>query len=194
MSPSSDTPAATETQTTAPVDALAAPLAACQAEVTAGDALATAAAASARDWGAHAGAEVSLDAGLISYAQAEAIWGASKKPGAADLAAFAAAEPVYTKAASACPQLATAAAAAGSSAPANVTACVARSQALAAVAKTGTVVNGQWAAHQAQMTTKATAAGPAYHQKWMNFVADSKSALAAYGTAAAALDKAPACS
>jgi len=162
--------------------------------VKAGEALASAAADSARDWGAHAGAEVRLDAGKITYAQAEKIWAASKKPGAADVAAFAAAQPRYARSVGGCTALDKAASAAGSSTPEGAAACVARSKALATVATTGAKVNAQWAAHQAQMKTKATAAGPAYHQKWMDFVADSKPVLTAYGTAAAALAKAPACS
>lgn len=190
--PTSSTPSTTATATPS-ADPLAAPLAACRAEARAGDALARAAASSARDWGAHAGAEVSLDAHRISYAQAEKIWAASKKPGPADLAAFAAAKPVYAKAAGGCSTLAAAAAAPGVPASPAATACVARAKALAKVATTGTAVNSQWAAHQAQMRTKSTKAGPAYHAMWMGFVSDSKAVLAAYATAAGALAKAPAC-
>lgn len=187
---------ATSSSSTSPpaVDPVAAPLAACRAEVAAGEALAVAAADSARDWGAHAGAEVSLDAGRISYAQAEKIWAASKKPGPADIASFAAAQASYNRSVGGCGDLAKAASAAGASAPSAAAACVTRAKALATVATTGANVNDQWAAHQAQMKTKATAAGPAYHQKWMDFVADSKPVLTAYRTAASALAKAPGCS
>jgi hypothetical protein len=61
------------------------------------------------------------------------------------------------------------------------------------VARTGRVVNGQWAGHLAQMKTKATSAGHAYHMEWLRRTTDAKAALAAYDQAAAALAKAPAC-
>lgn len=163
----------------------------CQNQIRAGNALADAAADSARDWSAHAGAQISLDAGKISYATAERIWKASKKPAAADLANFAAAKAAYSTVHNGCAP--TEAATKGTSLASAAAACIARSKALDAVARSGNAVNTQWAAHVSQMKTKATAAGPLYHEKWMNYVAYSKPVLVTYHKDAAALKAAPAC-
>lgn len=199
-SPTSSDTATTDTATETATDTEAADAEAAAVQAVAdcadrtrlGDALAKAAAASAKSWSAHAGAQVSLDAGKISYARAGEIWADSKKNAAAELSGFKTASSAYSESDRGCEDVE--AQTAGSSVESQGADCAARDRAQAKVAKTGKAVNDQWAAHVAQMKTKATSAGPAYHDKWMDFVSDSKPVLAAYDSAAKALAKAPACS
>lgn len=188
------TPSTTTRPTTATTPdgegAAQAALVSCRAEVAAGQGLAAAAAASARDWRMHADAQHQLDAGKISYARAEKLWATSKAPSVTDLKNFAAASAAYAKAKGPCGALTRVAT--GTSVAPEATACRARGVALADLATAGTRVNSQWAEHVALMRTKAHA-GPDYHEKWMAQVGDSTPVLAAYDKAAAALAKAPAC-
>ena len=85
------------------------------------------------------------------------------------------------------------AAAAGSSVQVTAQRCAARSAALAQVARTGAVVQQQWAAHLAMMSHKEHLSAAAYLDQWDGMVKDAGPALTAYRAAAAALSKAPAC-
>lgn len=187
--PSAPAPA---TEEPAGTGAAAAALRGCVEEVRAGERLADAAAKSAKAWGAHAGAQIDLDAGKIDFAQAEVVWARTKAGSEQDVARFAAAKQAYTAAAGPCAGVVEATH--GTPLAEQATACADRAEALAGVAARGAEVDAQWAAHIAQMKTKATAAGPAYHARWMEFVSDSRPVLAHYETAAEALSKAPACS
>lgn len=166
--------------------------ASCRATLAAGQRLANAAAASAKDWRTHAGAQWAYDANRISYAEAQARWAASKKNGEQDLAGFASAKTAYDKVAKGCGG--TTGAASGSSGASVSKACADRAGALAKLATAGTVVNNQWADHVALMKTSATAAGHEYHMKWMTQTEQAKKALRDYDSAVRALNAAPTCS
>ena len=183
-SPSSTTPASADTPAVAA-------LASCTATVRAQQVLAKAAAASARDWRLHTDAQRKFDSGAFTMAQTEAQWAASRARGPADLAAYARAVQAVERAGAGCARVA--AAASGSSAEATAKRCARRSTALARVARTGAVVNRQWAAHLTMMAHKEHSGAAEYRGRWADMVKDSGPALSAYRAAAAALAKAPAC-
>jgi hypothetical protein len=155
--------------------------------------LASAAAASARDWGTHTGAQVNLDAGKWTLAQAKAAWAASKAHGAADLRQFAAAKAATRTevGVTACPSVT--ADTASTQLAADGRSCAARDRSLAAVLSTGAVVHSQWAAHLAMMADKTHTDAGAYHQRWATMVAQAKTPLQRYAAAATALSRAPVC-
>lgn len=163
----------------------------CTKEIAAGETLAKAAAASARDWGAHAGAQWDLDAGKITFAEAEIQWAKSKKPGPADVAAFKAADRAYAEVRDTCS--AATDQTQGTALADKGKACAERATALKDVAVAGRTVNDQWAGHIKQMAGKAHNAGPAYHAEWMERTSAAKGSIKAYDKAAAALKSAPKC-
>lgn len=165
-------------------------LLACQDETVAGDALAQAAAASARDWSMHTQAEVKLEDGTYTEAQTEADWEKSKARGPQDIDSFRSARESYLAKAGSCDKVARVDPAFTKQA----NACKARAAALAAVASTGAKVSDQWAAHVVMMANKEHTDADAYHQRWMAMVTAAPSALTPYTTAKSALDGAPACS
>ena len=182
----------TSSTTPAGVDAPAvAALASCTTTVRAQERLARAAAASARDWGLHTDAQRKFDSGVFTAAQTKAQWAASKARGLADLAAYERAVKAVQRAGDGCRK--GVAAAAGSPVEATAKRCARRSTALARVARTGGVVNRQWAAHLAMMAHKEHSGAAEYLDRWAGMVKESGPALAAYRAAAAALAQAPAC-
>ena len=191
---SAATPGSTSTSPTTPasVDApAAAALASCTTTVRAQQGLARAAAASARDWGLHTDAQRKFDSGVFTAAQTKAQWAASKARGPADLAAYERAAKAVQRAGDGCRKVSVAVA--GSPVEATAKRCAKRSTVLARVARTGGVVNRQWAAHLAMMAHKEHSGAAEYLDRWAGMVKDSGPALAAYRAAAAALAKAPAC-
>ncbi len=159
--------------------------------VRAQEGLATAVAASARDWQLHTDAQRKFDSGTFTLAQTKAQWAASKARGPADLAAYSRAVKAVNSAGGACTGLE--AAASGSSVEVTATRCAARSRALARVASTGATVHQQWEAHLAMMAHTDHTSAAAYLDRWASMVKDAGAALTAYRAAAAALAKAPSC-
>ncbi|MFZ1579366.1 MAG: hypothetical protein WAT47_13570 [Nostocoides sp.] len=191
---SSTTTSASPTSTSATPDAemaAATALASCQGEVAAGERLAKAAAASASDWKTHAGAQISLDNGTISYARATELWAASRANGPRDVQRFVAADTAYAGARGGCDDVD--AVTAGTAHEDRARDCQERASVLAELAKAGRTVNTQWADHQEQMATRDTDAGPAYHAEWIHFVEKSRAALGSYATQAKRVAQAPAC-
>lgn len=185
-------PSSSTTSSTSPDAAALAALASCTALVRAQQGLATAVAASARDWELHTDAQRKFDSGAFTEAQTTAQWAASKARGPADLAANTRAVKAVNRARGGCDRLA--AATAGSSVERPGRRCATRSAALARVARTGAVVNRQWAAHLAMMAHKEQMGAAEYLDRWSAMVADAKPALTAYRAAAAGLAQAPPCS
>ncbi|MEP6855316.1 MAG: hypothetical protein ABJA33_07595 [Pedococcus sp.] len=192
--PPTTSPSPTNSESPATDAALAkaqASIRACSARIAAGERIADAAAASARDWGTHAGAQLELDKGTYTVAQTEAVWGSSKAGGPGEVKEFAAATAAAKATTTACATVlvdtrGTALADGG-------TACAARSKALAAVQTTGTKVNAQWAEHLVMMASKAHTDGAAYHRRWLVMVESSQTLLKGYRGAARAMAAAPAC-
>jgi hypothetical protein len=165
----------------------------CAATIAAREQLARAAAASARDWSTHTGAQRRLDIGEWTLAQATAAWASSKAHGPADVKQFAAATAAVEAAdSSACGAVVTDTA--STSLAGKGTACAAREKALVSVASIGSVVNAQWAAHLEMMAGKAHTNQGDYHDRWVTMVAEAQAPLKRYAAAAAALDRAPECS
>ncbi|SDO60288.1 hypothetical protein SAMN04489867_0128 [Pedococcus dokdonensis] len=189
----SSTPGSASSSTTsANADATAAAaLATCVTTVRAQQSLATAAAASARDWRLHTDAQRKFDSGTFTVQQTKAQWAASKARGPADLAAWTRAVAAVDRVKGGCAGLATATA--GSPAEGAAKKCTARTAALSKVAAAGAVVHRQWAAHLTMMAHKEHTAEAAYLERWAAMVEDAGPALATYRGAAAALARAPAC-
>lgn len=164
---------------------------ACVATVRAQEDLATALAASARDWGLHTDAQRKFDNGSYTLKQTQAQWAASKARGPADLKAFTTATAQTKGTTGGCDGLV--AATTGTEVASVATECQQRLAALAGAVKSGTTVHGQWAAHLTMMAAKAHTDGAAYHARWVGMVDDAGPALASYRSAAAALAKAPGC-
>src|SRR5512133_44525 len=166
-------------------------VAACAAEVKAGQAVAAKAAVSAAHWATHTGAQLKLDSGAYTLAQTKAAWAASKATGPQDVREFVAADRAYRAVDGKCGSVA--AAADGTDVAPQAVACATRGSALARVDKTGAVVNGQWAAHLDMMANKAHYVTIAYRAKWDGMVRAAQPALAAYRAAVAILRQAPGC-
>jgi hypothetical protein len=166
-------------------------LAACAAEVKAGQAVAAKAAVSAAHWATHTGAQLKFDSGAYTLAQTKAAWAASKATGAQDVRQFAAADRAYRAVDGKCGTVA--ATADGTDLAPQAVACAARGTALAQLDKTGAVVNGQWAAHLDMMANKAHYVAIAYRAKWDGMVRAAQPAIAAYRAAVSILGQAPAC-
>ncbi|CCH79461.1 putative Inositol-5-monophosphate dehydrogenase [Nostocoides japonicum T1-X7] len=166
-------------------------VAACAEATSAGDTLAKAASASARDWGIHTQAELDNESGKLTYAEAEARWADSKSRSHADVDGFKSAYSTWTSKRAACDGIEKTTADTPSAAAAAK--CADRAAAQAEVASTGKVVNDQWAAHVVMMAGKAHTDHAAYRKRWLDMVHDAGPALAAYHDAAAALDRAPSC-
>lgn len=164
----------------------------CVATVRAQEALATAVAASARDWGLHTDAQRKFDNGSFTLKQTQAQWAASKARGPADLKGFTTATAAAKATTGGCDGLT--AATTGTEIGPKATACQVRMTALTKAVKTGTLVHRQWAAHIDMMASKAHTDGAAYHDRWVGMVDDAAPALSRYRSAAATLAKAPACS
>ncbi len=165
-------------------------LTACRSTISAGEAVASAAAASARDWEMHTGAQVKLDSGEYTVVQTRTAWAQSKARAAADLTGYAAADKVWSAARGGCKGIKTAAVGADAAAGQS---CAARAAALADVASTGAAVNQQWATHVDMMANKEGFGPAAYHHRWVSMVTGARAPLTAYTAAAAALKDAPAC-
>ncbi len=190
--PSSSTSSGGAAPTTdSPLARAQASIQACAAHVAASERIARAAAASARDWGTHTGAQRKLDDGTYTLAQTKAAWASSKANGPGDLKEFAAAAAAAKGTSSGC--LTVVEDTRGTGLADGGTDCDARSRALASVQTTGTKVNAQWAQHIAMMAAKAHTDGAAYHRRWMGMVEDSQTLLKGYQGAAKALAAAPAC-
>ena len=166
-------------------------LAGCARSLTVGDRLARAAAASARDWTIHTQAQVRLDKGTFTPAQAHAAWDASKARGPADVREFSAAAAAWSRARHGCEGVG--AATRGTSLSGRGTACEARHAAVSPVVRTAGKVNAQWAAHLTMMAGKAHSDGASYHRRWLAMVRAAPPALDAYSAAAAGLTRAPRC-
>ena len=168
-------------------------LATCRAHVAAQERLAGAAADSARDWRTHTAAQLRLDSGAWTLAQAEAAWNASMDRGAADIRQFAeATRALRTGAGSAaCRSVVTDTA--STELAEQGRSCAARDKALSAVGSAGTVVNSQWAEHLVMMANKPHANAADYHDRWVAMVAAAKEPLERHAVAAQALQRAPAC-
>jgi hypothetical protein len=166
-------------------------LTACATTIGAREQLARAAAASARDWATHTGAQGRLDSGEWTLAQAKVAWASSKAQGPADLEQFAAAEAAVEADATGCRSVV--ADTTSTSLADKGNACAAREKALLAVASAGSVVNAQWAAHQKMMAAKAHTSQGAYQTRWVAMVGAAKAPLQRYAAAAAALERAPVC-
>jgi hypothetical protein len=169
-------------------------LSACADSIAARERLARAAAASARDWRTHVEAQLKLDRGTWTIAQAKAAWAASKARGPADVRQFAAAAAALRASDSTRACRSVVADTASTGLASNGTQCAARDRALAAVSTTGEVVNAQWAAHIRMMADKPHTDSGAYHARWTTMVDESQAPLKRYAAAAAALARAPACS
>lgn len=166
----------------------------CRADLAARERLAQAAAASARDWGMHTGAQIKLDSGAWTLAQAKAAWAASKARGASDIRQFAAAMTAVTNDSGATGCRSVMADTAPTELAAQGRSCASRDRALSAVASTGGVVHSQWAAHLAMMADKTHTDAGAYHNRWVTMVAQAQTPLQRYAAAATALSRAPLCS
>jgi len=166
-------------------------LSACQHALTLGDAVADAADASHRDWGAHVQAQLELDQGKITLAQTLARWASSKRPGPSDVAAFTTARAAWAKASGACQTMASKATT--TSDRADAAACMARSAAVQAVVATGADVNAEWADHLQMMANKAHTDAAAYSQRWRQMVQQAPGTLRAYEQARSRLAAAPRC-
>ncbi len=162
----------------------------CAAAVAAGEQLAGASAASARDWAIHIRAQLTLEAGKYTLDKAKDDWAVSKARGPGDLTAFAAAAESAETTDGGCDG---AAELPDGDAAAAVRDCAGRLEALARVGSTGTTVNTQWAAHLEMMKTKAKADSGAYHKRWLGMVRDAQPALKAHTAAMKGLDDAPRC-
>jgi hypothetical protein len=168
-------------------------LATCRAHVAAQERLARAAADSARDWRTHTAAQLRLDSGAWTLAQAEAAWNASMARGSADVRQFAeATRALRTGAGSAaCRSVETDTA--STELAEQGRSCAARDRALSAVGSAGTMVNSQWAEHLVMMADKPHANAADYHDRWVAMVAAAREPLERHALAAQALQRAPAC-
>ena len=190
----SSAPSSPSASSTAGGDALATAqraLTACAATIAAREQLARAAAASARDWATHTGAQRRLDSGQWTVGRAKAAWASSKARGPADLRQFAAAQAAVEAGATGCRSVV--ADTTSTSLADKGRACAAREKALIAVASAGSVVNAQWATHQTMMAAKAHTSQGAYQDRWVAMVVASEAPLQRYAAAAAAVGRAPAC-
>ncbi len=184
-------PPATDTDTSRAATAQTA-LASCAAATAAGDTMAKAAVASARDWGIHTQAELDNESGKITYAQAEELWAETKARAPSDIDRFHSSYAAWTAKRGACTGIehatvGTPSAAAGAK-------CAVRAGALTVVAAGGKVVNDQWAAHVVMMANKAHTDHSAYRARWLEMVHMAGPALATYHGAAGKLADAPSCS
>jgi hypothetical protein len=168
-------------------------LATCRAGLAARERVAQAAAASARDWGTHTGAQLKLDSGAWTLAQAQAAWAASKARGVSDIQGFAAATAAVRSGSGAAACRSVMADTAPTMLAAKGRSCASRDGALSAVASTGAEVNAQWAAHLAMMADKAHTDAGVYHDRWVAMVAQAQAPLQRYAAAATALLRAPTC-
>lgn len=168
-------------------------LATCRAHVAAQERLARAAADSARDWRTHTDAQLRLDSGAWTLAQAEAAWNASMDRGTADIQQFTQATRALRTGSGAAACRSVVADTASTDLAAQGRSCAARDRALAAVGSAGTVVNSQWAEHLVMMANKPHANAADYHDRWVAMVAAAKAPLQRHAVAAEALRRAPAC-
>lgn len=165
-------------------------LAACAAEVKAGEEVAAAASVSAKNWKTHYMAQVNLENGTATREETLAAWDKSKANIDDDIATFNTAQKAYEKAGGGCSALAEADVPEDFSAVAAD--CVKRAEALAAVAKTGDAVNTDWTQHRDMMGNKADIGAP-YHEMWLDMVEDAPANMKAYEKDAKALGQAPTC-
>jgi hypothetical protein len=166
----------------------------CRSDLATRERLAQAAAASARDWGMHTGAQVKLDSGAWTLTQAKAAWAASKARGASDTRQFAAAMAAVRTGSEATACRSVLADTASTDLAAKGRSCASRDRALSAVTSAGRVVNSQWAEHLAMMAGRTHTDAGAYHNRWVTMVAQAQEPLQRYAAAATALLRAPACS
>ncbi|KNX37599.1 hypothetical protein VV01_11300 [Luteipulveratus halotolerans] len=169
-------------------------VAACTAEVKAGEAVAAAARPAAAHWRTHTSSQVLVDAGKISEAEAKKRWAASKKLGPTDVSTFTKADAAYRPTAGACARMG---AVSGVDAAA-AKACARRASALAPVAAAGRPIVASWSHHLEMMKSKPHDEGGAdfgaYMTMWRSMVKQAGSQLSGYGKADKALDKAATCS
>lgn len=192
--PSATTPTSSATTADAALATAKTALAACVASIAPRKQLAQVAAASARDWRIHTDAQRKLDSGAWTLEQADAVWAQTQARGAADVKRFATAKAAVERADGATACRSVTARTTSTSLAAKGKACASLDRALAAVASTGSVVNTQWAEHLEMMAAKPHTRAAAYHDRWMSMVAEAREPLQEYAAAAAALDRAPACS
>ncbi|WP_353951344.1 hypothetical protein V6K52_17150 [Knoellia sp. S7-12] len=162
--------------------------AACVAQVGAAEKLATAVAGSALHWKQHTDAYLDRIDRRISLAETKRIYAASRAHGLADEKAVAATTKAFTATGAACVEATTVL-----PNDAAVGACSTRLAALDGVRTTGTTVQDQWSVHMRMMAGKAHTETGLYHERWVKAVNSSRTSLAAYAKAAAAVAKAPAC-
>jgi hypothetical protein len=187
---SAGAPAAAEAQSggASAVEDAASRLAACRAEVAAGEAAVAAANQSYRDWSAHTQAQVDLDAGRTTTRQATAIWADTGSRGQADVAAFDAALAAYRQASGACAGLSGVPGPDGASAQA----CAARGAAIATAAAAGEKVNADWAAHVRMEAGEESLRGD-YPRVWRDMVRAAPAHLRPFKAAYDALSSAASC-
>lgn len=184
--PAAATPTAgTPTATTVPSALLA-----CRAEVRAGEAAVRAARTSYKHWSAHVQAQVGLDRGTLTAAEAKEIWARTKKPGDSDVATFRSKQRAYDEKPKACADL-----------PADLPsgyqemadACTARSAAVAKAVTAGDRVNDDWAAHVALMKRKDGTAGWRYLAEWRSMVEEAPPDLKKFAKRYRTYSQAPSC-
>lgn len=189
--PTSSTPtAATPTAGTPTATAAPSALLACRAEVRAGEAAVRAARSSYKHWSAHVQAQVGLDRGTLTVAEAEKIWARTKKFGDSDVTTFRSKKRAYDEKPKACAEL-----------PADLPptyqeaadACTARSAAVATAVTAGDRVNDDWADHVALMERKDGMASSRYLEKWRAMVEEAPSDLKKFAKHYRAHTRAPSC-
>lgn len=182
----SATPSETATTAEPPAE-----LADCQSEIAAGETLAEAAALSAEHWLIHTQAQVKFSTGEYTLEESQADWAATKALGPEDQERFSEAQQAYDGVHGGCDALA--AAEAEPEFQSQVDDCVARGEALNAVAAWGAAVNGDWAEHLEFMTTRPGADEVDYIHEWEGQVAAAPENHEPYLDAVADLEAAPAC-
>lgn len=182
----SDEPTEEPTQAQPPTE-----LAACQDEVAAGESLAEAAALSAEHWNIHTQAQVRWQDGEISLEEAREDWAATKALGPDDVERFAQESEAYDAVYGGCEELA--AVSVEADLQEQVDACVARGEALNAVAAWGEAVNSDWSAHLDFMETRPGADEVEYVEDWEEQVGAAPENYEPYLDAVADLEDAPEC-
>ncbi|MGH3099153.1 MAG: hypothetical protein ACRDMV_24480 [Streptosporangiales bacterium] len=163
----------------------------CRDQVRAGDKAVKAARQSYQDWYQHVHAELDLDAGKITFDQAQAIWERTHKLGSKDMSRFDSTKILYENRGKACSKVV----------PEQVLApftddahdCKTRQAAIADTIAAGSKVAADWSKHTLQHRTKQTADPSAYHEAWMKAVHAAPAHLKAFRTQYAAYKKAPSC-
>ena len=134
------------------------------------------------------GQQLLIDAGDITFQEAQEPWAETKAAGPADMERFTAAKDAYTDTEGSCADDA------GDAVDADeLQACIDRSEALASVATRGDQVNQDWNDHLEQMEAKADTPADAYYEWWIEVVEEAPEAMEPYDDAVDALEDSPSC-